>query len=398
MSLDILKERGVPVGQQLFTWKDVVSAPISKLNDDAFTRSRILLMAGLEAEAVRFSHACARMNAPLQVELARLRRIDQHQRTAIQWLLPADLSPLEATCGYEQLLIELSASIAQQEPELYLAAACRFALLEDFDHLYRFAALGDRLLGIDANNLLQGYTDVVPGRPAKVAHRAPEDDVRHPYDARKVAPISKLHVLTLLGAAQQVFDYYMVVGPQLADPLARQLYAEIASIEEQHVTHYESLADPLETWIEKWLLHKATEIYNYASCAESEANERVKAMWTRFCEYELGQFHHVRLLFQQHEGRDVQEVIGDGTLPKAIAHASQRKFIRETLNRETHLRACGPQLTDQEISAASIAYRDQVNGKGSPSEQVASGFRYRPGTELARRRANLRKNPREGAW
>ena len=50
--------------------------------------------------------------------------------------------------------------------------------------------------------------------------------------------------MTLVAAEQQTHDYYMNIGPLFADPLARQLYAEIASIEEQHVTHYESLLDP----------------------------------------------------------------------------------------------------------------------------------------------------------
>jgi hypothetical protein len=57
-----------------------------------------------------------------------------------------------------------------------------------------------------------------------------------------------------------------------ADPLARQLYAEIASIEEQHVTQYESIIDARETWLEKWLLHEANEVYNYYSCVEYEQN------------------------------------------------------------------------------------------------------------------------------
>ena len=67
----------------------------------------------------------------------------------------------------------------------------------------------------------------------------------------------------------------MNVGPMFADPVARQLYAEIASIEEQHVTQYESLIDPDETWLEKWLLHEATEVYNYWSCLA--AGDRTRA-------------------------------------------------------------------------------------------------------------------------
>jgi hypothetical protein len=73
----------------------------------------------------------------------------------------------------------------------------------------------------------------------------------------------------------------MTVGPQFAAPLARQLYAEIAAIEEQHVTQYESIIDPKETWLEKWLLHEATEIYNYMGWQQYEGNSRVKSIWDR---------------------------------------------------------------------------------------------------------------------
>jgi hypothetical protein len=41
-----------------------------------------------------FSHACARMNSHLQRELARIRRIEQHQQTTVNWLNPPDQSPL----------------------------------------------------------------------------------------------------------------------------------------------------------------------------------------------------------------------------------------------------------------------------------------------------------------
>ena len=61
MSVDIFKEKGVPLEKQSFTWRELVQAPTSKLDDDAFTRVRIILMNGLEAETIRFSHACARM-------------------------------------------------------------------------------------------------------------------------------------------------------------------------------------------------------------------------------------------------------------------------------------------------------------------------------------------------
>jgi hypothetical protein len=38
----------------------------------------------------------------------------------------------------------------------------------------------------------------------------------------------------------------------------------------------------------------------------------------------------------------------------------------------------------EDESGASIAYREIVNADGSPSERVAEGYRWVPGTELNR--------------
>ena len=375
---------GCPVERQRFTWRDMVQKPISKLDDDAYTRVRVILMNGLELEANRFSHSCARMNRALQLPLAQIRRIEQHQATTVNWLLGADHSPLETTIAYEQVAIDITAAVAQNEPDEYLAQTYRYGLLEDFDHMYRYSALLDRLEGKDANNILQSYTDILPGRPTILEHRAAEDDLRDAYDRKTAQPISKLHALTIMAAEQQTQNYYMNVGPLFADPVARQLYAEIASIEEQHVTQYESIIDPDETWLEKWLLHEATEVYNYHACVEQESNPRLKTLWERFLDYELGHLQAVIALFKEHERRDPAEVLPD-TLPDPIPHASQREFVRRVLAGEVDLRSVGTQYVDKaQESAASIACREALNADGSPSETVAAGYVWRPGTELNR--------------
>jgi hypothetical protein len=383
MALDFLNHRGTPLDAQRFTWKELAGKTYSKLNDDAFTRVRVILMNGIETEALRFGHACARMNRDLREPLARVRRVEQHQQTLVNWLNPADQSPLETTIGYEQVAIEVTASLAQNEPDLYLAQVYRFGLLEDFDHLYRFSALLDRLEGKDANNILQSYTDVLPGRPTRVEHRDPSDDLRNPYDRSKTQPLTKLNATTLMAAEHQTHDYYANIGPFFSDPLARQLYAEIASIEEQHVTQYESIIDPHETWLEKWVMHEATEVYNYWSCMEQESNRRIKAIWERFLDYELGQLHFVIELMKDLERRDPAELL-PATLPDPIKFESQREFVRATLAREVDLRPNGPRIGPLEIETqASRDYRDHLNSQGSPSDIVAEGYRYHPGTELA---------------
>jgi len=383
MALDILKETGVPLERQVFTWRELGGPPFSKLDDDAFSRVRVILMNGIESEAVRFSHACARMNRQLQGPLARVRRVEQHQQTLVNWLNPADQSPLETTIGYEQTAIEVTAWVAQQEPDAYLAGVYRFGMLEDFDHLYRFSALLDRLVGLDANNILQSYTDVRPGRPTIIEHRAPEDDLRQAYKRTTAKPLSKLHALTIVSAEHQVHDYYMNIGPQFADPVARMLYAEIASIEEQHVTQYECLPDPDETWLEKWLLHECNEVYTYWSCLAQEPNPRLKALWDRFLSYELGQMHFVMDLMRQLERRDPEELL-PATLPDPIKFESQRDFVREVLANEVDLRANGTAIVPLvRESARSTSYRAQLNSAGSPSELVTTDYQFTPGTELA---------------
>jgi hypothetical protein len=101
MALDLLKDNGTPLEKQRFTWKELVQPPYSKLDDDAFTRVRVILMNRIKSEALRFSHACARMNRDRQLALARVRRVEQHQQTLVNWLNPADQSPLETTIGFE---------------------------------------------------------------------------------------------------------------------------------------------------------------------------------------------------------------------------------------------------------------------------------------------------------
>lgn len=385
MAVKLFDSRGVPLEKQKFTWKDIVQKPISKLDDEAFTRVRIILMNGLETEALRFQHMCARMNKDLQVPLAKVRRTEQHQQTTVNWLISADHSPLETTIAYEQVAVEVTAAVAQNEPDSYLAQVYRFGLLEDFDHLYRYAALLDRLEGKDANNILQSHTDIIPGRPTVDEHRAPENDLREHYDRTKAAAISKLHATTIMAAEYQTHDFYANIGPTYADPVARQLYAEIASIEEQHVTQYESIIDPTEAWLEKWLLHEATEAYNYYSCVEQESNPRIKAIWERFLDYELGHFAYVSELFKTYERRDPAEVISD-TLPDPIPFKSNREFVRKVLDQEVDLRTRGTQFVDKaQEDAASLEYRRQMNSEGSPSQTVAAGYQWSPGTELNRR-------------
>jgi hypothetical protein len=87
-------------------------------------------------------------------------------------------------------------------------------------------------------------------------------------------------------------------------------------------------------------------------------------------------------LFKKHERRDLEEILPE-SLPEPIPFASQREFVRETLAAEVDLRANGTEIVPKEKEGKeSLDYRKGVNADGSPSETVAAGYKWAPGSEL----------------
>ena len=127
---------------KIFTeWKKVLVKAYDKNTVDPYTRLRVILMSGTEFESVRLTHAMSRMcsNNDVRRRLAYMRRGEQLQQKRVASLKPSDESILEHTIGYEQLAVDLTANLALSEKNSYVKKQLDFALLEDFDHLYRYA-------------------------------------------------------------------------------------------------------------------------------------------------------------------------------------------------------------------------------------------------------------------
>ena len=100
--------------------------------------------------------------------------------------------------------------------------------------------------------------------------------------------------MTIVAGEQQTMNFYMNHGTDWIEPIARGLYAEIAMIEEQHVTHYESLLDPLDSWLKQLVFHEYNEVYLYWSMLQNEnATAGIKAIWELHCNMEIGQLQSV---------------------------------------------------------------------------------------------------------
>ncbi len=317
-------------------WQKLSPGPYDKNNVDPYTRVRCILMNGTEFEMNWFMHQFARHtdNNDLRRDLAMLRRSEQQQQKKISALKPIDESILETTIGYEQLAVDLTAVMARREPDAYVRNTLDFALLEDFDHLYRYSDLLEMEHGVRGEMLVGGYTEIMPGRPTISEHRHPHDDVRRSIN-KSADPLTKLQTAIITAAEQQTMNYYMNVGQFYTSEIGRKLYAEIAMIEEQHVTQYESLMDPTKTWLECLLEHEYTECYLYYSMMTDETDERIRKIWEKHLEYEIAHLHMAAGMLKKYEKKEWQQVIPDGTFPEILRFNSQaaknREYIRNVL-------------------------------------------------------------------
>jgi hypothetical protein len=169
MGFNPLEQKGMPLERQLRNWSELNTQPFDKNAVDPYTRCRVIVMNGTEMEAVWHSHQFARHCPDMDVrrQLAIVRRIESQQQKAVNWLLPGDPSPLETTIAYEQVAVDLTAYLARTEPDPYVRKCLEFGLLEDFDHLYRYANLLDLIDAKRAEKLVDQITSLVGGNLAE---------------------------------------------------------------------------------------------------------------------------------------------------------------------------------------------------------------------------------------
>jgi rubrerythrin len=408
VAFDPLKEKGIPLEQQLRNWSELNVRPYRKEEVHPYSRTRGILMNGIEVEAVMFSHQMARntLDPEVKRQLAWLRRIEAQQQKAINWLIPGDETTIEVTLGYEQVAVDLTAFIAQNEPDPYLKQVYDFALLEDFDHLYRYANLYELIEGKKAEQVCRDLTEIMPGRPTIFEHRDPADEIRRPMTAPAAHPQSILNALTLVAGEQQTMNFYMTIGNRYQEPLARATYAEIAEIEEQHVSHYESILDPGASWFQNLVLHQWHECWMYWSFAATEVDPKVKKIY----ELHLGmEIEHLRVaceLMRTVENRDPEAFLPTGGFEMPLLFQSKKRYVRQVLENQINLTSKLSDFVPVSTLAGSdrfYAYQRKVNGDWVPTEQVIranvekNGQEYRLETEGPHPVPGLRGQQREGA-
>lgn len=309
---------------------------------DPYTRTRIILMNGTEFEANWFSHQFSRHtnNLDLRRELSLTRMVEKQQQLRISLLKPCDETPLEHTIGYEQLAVDLTAELAKREKDCYVKKALDFALLEDFDHLYRYANQLEMQEGVLAERIVGRYTEIMPGRPTIAHHRFPMDNVKRFINSKTADKQTVLNTMIITAAEQQTMNYYMNIATLATNDALRKLYEEIALVEEEHVTQYGCLIDPNATWLEMLLWHEYCECYLYWSCYMTETDSRIKCIWEENLEMEIGHLHKAAELLKKYEGKEWQQVIPDGSFPPPLSLHENICYVRDILGSTVQFTGC----------------------------------------------------------
>ncbi len=360
------KEKPISIEGSLQNWKQQYPRPYNKHEVDPYTKTRIILMNGTEFEANWFSHQLARHteNNDLRREISLARMVEKQQQLKISLLKPCNESSLEHTIGYEQLAVDLTAELAKREPDCYVKKALDFALLEDFDHLYRYANQLEMEQGIVAERLVGRYTEIMPGRPTIAHHRFPIDNVKRAINSKTSDKKTILASMIITAAEQQTMNYYMNITNFATNDLARKLYQEIALVEEEHVTQYESLMDASATWLEMLLWHEYTECYLYWSCYQTETDKYVKALWEENLQMEIAHLHKAAELLKKYEKKDWQEVIPDGDFPEPLCLHENVEYVRKILGSTVQFTGVledYEKLEDLPSDAEFFTYQKQIN-------------------------------------
>ena len=328
-----IKEKSKTLENNFLPLKKMYPRSYNKLKTSPYTKTRVILMNGTEFESQWFMHQFARhCNEPeILSALAVVRRQEQQQQKRISCLKPINESILETTIAYEQLAVDLTACLARHEKDKNNIKALNFALLEDFDHLYRYANLLKMDKGEDADMLVGKFTEIMPGRPTIAEHRYPADDLKAHMNAEKADLYSKLCASTITAAEQQTMNYYMNIAQWYKNELGRKLYAEIAMIEEAHVSQYESLKDPTLSWLEQWVMHEYCECWLYYSAMQDESDPAIKKIWNEHFKMEVTHLKVAAKLLKKFENKTFESVCGTGEFPQLLKLGGNKDYVRKVI-------------------------------------------------------------------
>jgi hypothetical protein len=191
-------------------------------------------------------------------------------------------------------------------------------------------------------------------------------------------------------------NFYMTIGNRYQEPIARATYAEIGLIEEQHVSHYESILDPAASWFENLLLHQWHECWMYWSAMQDETDPRVRPLYEKHLGMEI---EHLRIaceLMKLVEKRDPEEILPAG-FAEPFRFQPNKAYVRAVLESQINLTSKHSEfvpLATLPPDDRYFSYQRRVNGDFSPTEEVIRANKDKNGRDY--RLETEGPNPVEG--
>jgi len=156
-------------------------------------------------------------------------------------------------------------------------------------------------------------------------------------------------------------------------------------VEEQHVTHYESLLDPLDSWFKQWVFHEYNEAYLYWSMYQHEVDDRIKHIWEEHLDMEIGQLHVACDFLRRYEGVEPEEILPPALPNTPVTFEPNKEYVREILATQIDLRTDGVNyvpIDELPKNHRFFKFNERVNGKGVPSEEVIEENRAKANREF----------------
>ena len=229
--------------------------------------------------------------------------------------------------------------------------------------------------GIESEHLVGKLTEIMPGRPTISEHRYPTDNIKRCLDNSTANPQSILVSNIITAAEQQTMNFYMNLANFYPNDHGRKLYSEIALIEEQHVSQYESLKDPTCTWLESWVMHEYTEAYLYYSMMQDETDKYIKNIWEDHFYMEVAHLKLASELLEKYEKKTYKDILPKPDFPTLLKFGENKEYIRDVILDTVRLTSDEEDYIDNEkLPSKSLffEYQRKINSdtESVPSHQV----------------------------
>jgi hypothetical protein len=284
---DPLDHPGIPVDHHGRHWREFDVEPIDIRTTDPYTRSRISMVAAVEANAEHFDRQFANrvQDADARRSVSSLGDATAERRQHIAGIRAPAGSTAEEAIDRERAAFDMAGWAARNEHEPDRSSAYGQQAWQHLERLRRYAEFGDRAHLPWASPIADEVAGMWPPQPAAPARSQTPGPVTQ--------PLSLLHDWMVHAAGRRAAGYR---------------------------------PEPLEGGWKALVVHESASCYLYYGFMAEEDDRRLRPMWELLLQMQLAHLRAASDLLRRYCGRDPQEVIGEG-LPEPVSLRTDRPLV-----------------------------------------------------------------------